>query len=112
LYVNPGSIHPSDDYVDIWALIDFERPQQDSELSAPYSSAVFEERFDCALKKHQVVALLFHPARMGFGPAIRTSYQTPKWQPVDPESSTNALMALACENAKRPADATRSRRIR
>lgn len=103
MYVSPSSIHRADDFVDVWAVIDFKSPQSHPQLASPFLSEKFEDRFDCAAKKHQIVALIFHPASMGTGAAISASYKPGEWQAVEPGTGTERLMAVACEKSSKVA---------
>lgn len=94
IYVDPGTIHPKGDGVEVLELIDYQSMQTVTGTS--FLSARVQREYDCAGDRHRTLALTKLSGNMGTGEVILATSEHQKWEPVYPGSIAKRLWRFAC----------------
>ena len=96
IYVHLQSVQITSKTVKIWALYDYTTPNIGPN-NTPFLSMKSFDEYDCSQRTSRGLAHSFHKNNMGMGESAHTS-STPasEWTPVSPESVSEYLWKIAC----------------
>jgi hypothetical protein len=94
-YADITTIHKQTGSIVMWTLVDFQNAQR-----APYGPAYLSQKarqeFDCDGLRSRVVEVVMHAGHMGGEDVVSASADPDEWEPVRPESISEALWKIAC----------------
>lgn len=94
IYVDPGTIYPKGNGVEVLELIDYQSMQTVTGIS--FLSVKVQREYDCAGDRHRTLALTKLSGNMGTGKEILATSEHQKWEPVNPGSIAKRLWRFAC----------------
>ena len=95
IYVDPSTIHKEGDRAEMWALIDYRKPQPDKTGKQVLSDKL-QYQYDCAGRQLTIVATSAHAGPMASGEIINVSPDPPQLTPVPPGTTAERMWARAC----------------
>lgn len=97
LYANPSSLLRNGFNVKMWRLTDYKVPEINGDFV--YSSKKLYEEYDCQNEKYRLLYVSLYPENMGAGKAMYTRSETYSWQRVLPDTDSEAMWEIACEQS-------------
>lgn len=96
-YIDYAAIRKTENIATAPELIDLKSEQKI--LGSRLMSAQTRNEYDCIKRKWRLAASTFYSRNMGKGHVVYLDKFGNKWQPVEPDSFTEVLWAIACGKA-------------
>lgn len=94
LFVDRATIVRRGELATMWSVSELKAPAAANGVA--YVSLKRQDEFDCAGSRSRGLQISAYPLPMGEGKAVATEKGTRTWQPVAPQSVTEALLKIAC----------------
>jgi hypothetical protein len=101
IYLDPSTIHKEGDRAEMWALIDYERPQPDKTGKQVLSDKIHYQ-YDCKEKTLRIIDTSAHAGPMATGETINVNPDPPELMSIAAGTLSESLWKRACgiETAK------------
>ncbi len=94
-YVDYPSMQRDGDIVKMWYLVDFRKPQLDSN-NMRFLSSKDQSEYDCKQERSRTVYYNNYSDNMGRGRITFTLKDPFQWRPAAPDTIAGALLKIAC----------------
>ncbi len=93
-YVNPATIHKTDNGATMLTLVNFKTVNESGGF--PHMSTKTQHEYDCKEELWRLIYYSYYSGNMGEGELVYTDTKPGTWEPVKPGSGTKIRWKIAC----------------